>query len=105
MKKILVLILLTTTLLGCKKQQSSQTVSMTNEEQQDTIVIDPYVPLDGESTIDYMCRIESNVQLTLEEAAHWDSLNSDGGYLLVRGAERDLDTIVNHIRMIFTTEP
>lgn len=42
--------------------------------------------------------------LTPEEAAHWDSMNAEGGYMLVRGAERYLDTVVNHLHIIFITE-
>lgn len=42
--------------------------------------------------------------LTPEEAAHWDSMNAEGGYMLVRGAERYLDTVVNHLHFIFITE-
>ena len=33
-----------------------------------------------------------------------DSLNAHGEYLLIRGAERDYDTIIDHIHYIYTTE-
>lgn len=58
-----------------------------------------------QSVIEDVCRDFSKDVLTYEEIAHWDSMNAEGGYLLVRGAERNLDTIVNHLHLIFTTEP
>lgn len=33
-----------------------------------------------------------------------DSLNAKGEYCLVRGADRDLDTVIDHVHYIFTTE-
>ena len=42
--------------------------------------------------------------LTSEERAYWDSMNNNGGYMLIRGAERNLDTIINYVHLIFTTE-
>jgi len=58
-----------------------------------------------QSVIEDVCKDFSQDVLTSEEIAHWDSMNAEGGYLLVRGAERNLDTIVNHLHLIFTTEP
>lgn len=54
--------------------------------------------------IERMCRDAASDSLSHEEKAKWDSLNNKGEYLLVRGAERNLDTIVNHLHLIFTTE-
>jgi hypothetical protein len=63
------------------------------------------VEKDTLSTIEFMCRDAMHDTLTEEEAAHWDSMNANGGFLLIRGAERNLDTIVNHYHFVFTTEP
>ena len=52
-----------------------------------------------------MCRDAMRDTFTAEEAAHWDSMNARGAGLLIRGAERNLDTIVNHYHFIFITEP
>lgn len=41
--------------------------------------------------------------LTVKEAQHLDSLNRVGQGLPVKCAERDLDTIINHYHIIFTT--
>lgn len=62
-------------------------------------------PPKHQSVIERMCHEFASDTLTPEEAAHWDSMNTtQGGYLLIRGAERNLDTIVNHVHLIFTTE-
>lgn len=56
------------------------------------------------SVIEFMCKEAEKDILTPEEAEEWDSMNANGGYMLVRGAERYCDTIVNHLHMIFITE-
>lgn len=62
-------------------------------------------PVSKQFVIETMCEEFASDTLTSEESAHWDSLNiTQGGYLLIRGAERDLDTIVNHIHLKFRTE-
>lgn len=58
----------------------------------------------SQSVIEHVCKEVASDTLKLEEIAHWDSLNTEGEYLLIRGAERNLDTIVNHMHLIFTTE-
>ena len=42
---------------------------------------------------------------SVEAAAEWDSMNANGGYLPIRGAERYLDTIINHYHVVFIPEP
>lgn len=64
----------------------------------------PTQPLQPQSTIENICQEVNSTALTSEEIAHWDSLIADGECLLVRGAERNLDTIVNHLHLIFITE-
>ena len=59
---------------------------------------------DDSLVIEETCRGYASLYFSPEEAAHMDSMNEDGGYLLVRGAERYLDTIVNHVHLIFVTE-
>ena len=53
-----------------------------------------------EDTIEWL----TSGTFTKEDAAHWDSMNAEGGYLLIRGSERNLDTIINHTHVIFITE-
>ena len=57
-----------------------------------------------ESVIETMIKSFEEDSYTEEEAAHWDSMNNEGEYMLVRGAERNLDTIVNHIHLVFIKE-
>lgn len=33
-----------------------------------------------------------------------DSLTAEGCYILVRGSDRDYDTIIDHVRYIYTTD-
>jgi len=56
------------------------------------------------SVIDDTIEWLSTGAFTEEEAAHWDSMNAEGGYLLIRGSERHLDTIINHTHVVFITE-
>lgn len=59
-----------------------------------------------EPVIKSVCRELMSDTLTPEEAAHWDSLNADGSrFLFIRRAERDLDTIINHYHVVFSTQP
>ena len=58
----------------------------------------------NDSVIEAVIKSYAYDSLSPEEAAHWDSMNADGGYMLVRGAERHLDTIVNHLHIISITE-
>ena len=78
-----VVILLVIALAGCSKQ---------NQEQQ-------------ESVIDLMCHTVEDDVLTPEEIEYLDSVNAEGTGLIIRGAERNLDTIVNHTHLVFITEP
>lgn len=55
-------------------------------------------------TIEETCWDLENDYYTPEEAAEMDSMNKTGGFLLIRGAERYLDTIVNHTRVVFITQ-
>ena len=88
MKKLFAATILAT-LLSCNSK-SSQTES--------NVVREP--------VIERTCMELMSDTLTLEEAAHWDSLNADGSrFLLIRRAERDLDTIINHYHVVFSTQP
>lgn len=56
------------------------------------------------SKIAWICAFEqTGLPLTEEEIAHWDSINALGDGVLIRGSERDLDTIINHLRYWFVT--
>ena len=82
MKKIITIIAVVILFVGCKEEHHVH-----------------------EPVIEYMCKDAADDELTDGEIKHWDEMNEDGGYLLVRGAERELDTIVNHMHFIFITEP
>ena len=97
MKKIIVLLLLV--LLGFGLYVSYLPTGTTAEEEIDSVCI----PKDT-GVIAFMCKQAEEDCLSVEETAYWDSMNEQGEYLLVRGAERDLDTIVNHLHMVFITE-
>lgn len=60
--------------------------------------------IDEISKMDIAERLEDTTSMSKEEAAMSDSLNKEGGYLLIRGSNRYLDTIVNHIHYICITE-
>ena len=92
MKKLVLTLMLISSIIGCSGNKTSQ------NNIEDSISI-------PEPVIEKMCKEFSEDVFTPEERAKWDSMNNDGGYLLIRGAERNLDTIVNHIRLIFVTEP
>lgn len=61
-------------------------------------------PQDSISTIEFMCKETEEEKLSQEQIEWFDEMNEEGGYMLVRGAERNLDTIVNHLHMVFITE-
>ena len=61
-------------------------------------------PQDSISTIEFMCKEAEEEKLSQEQIEWFDEMNEEGGYMLVRGAERNLDTIVNHLHMVFITE-
>ena len=59
-----------------------------------------------EPVIESTCRELMSDTLTPEEAARWDSMHTDDSrFLLIRGAKRDLDTIINHYHVVFSTQP
>lgn len=64
---------------------------------------DKLLPPTETSTIDEMIEWANNQEWTEEEIAHFDSLNENYA-LLIRGAERELDTIINHYHFYFTTD-
>lgn len=58
------------------------------------------------SVIAWMCAFEqTGLPLTEEQIAYWDSVNEFYDGVLIRDAERDLDTIINHMRYHFIPEP
>ena len=100
MKKIIPIIaLLLLMLASC---QQSGKVSRQGDLSADSV--DVVADSDTMSVIESICE-SFNDTLTPEEAARWDSMNANGGGLLIRGAERNLDTIVNHTHIIFITDP
>jgi len=56
------------------------------------------------SKIAWICALEqTGAPLTEEDIAHWDSVNELGDGVMIRGSERELDTIINHLRYWFVT--
>ena len=117
MKKILIL-LLSLLVTGCW-YTSAESEEKTTEIDSVTLAvegkIDPLILSYGKymevgrrlgktSVIDEMCWDVAWDRLTSEEIAHWDSMNADGGFIFINGADRYLDTIVNHFHMIFRTD-
>ena len=92
MKKLVIVLVLSISIIGCSGNKTPQS------DTEDSVTV-------SEPVIEKMCKEFSEDKLTPEEIAKWDSMNDEGGYLLIRGAERNLDTVVNHIRLIFITEP
>ena len=92
MKKLL---LIAFVLTGCQASVNQHNGMVSNDS----------LSTDTLSTIEFMCMDANSQTFTPEEAAHWDSMNANGGFLLIRGAERYLDTIVNHYHFIFIPEP
>ena len=114
MRGFIFILLVLLSYTGCKRHQANP------KETEDSIKIElvkeDFSPrptpelitgkrLKSEPVISETCNDFAYMTYTPEEAAHWDSMNADGGYLLIRGAERVLDTIVNHIHIVFITEP
>ena len=60
--------------------------------------------IDEISKMDIAEQLKDTTPMSKEEAARFDSLNKEGNYLLIRGSNRYLDTIVNHIHYICITE-
>ena len=60
---------------------------------------------DDTSKIAWICAFEKTaLPLTEEEIAYWDSVNEEGSCVIIRDAERDLDTIINHLRYSFAAK-
>jgi len=71
----------------------------------DSIPMTPYEERKG--TVQSVCEDAERLVLTEEDIRELDSFLLAGGgfYLLVRNADRTLDTIVNHQRFVFTIAP
>ena len=63
------------------------------------------VDMDTTTVIGEVVNWANAERYTKAEMAHFDSMNAEGGFLLIREAERHLDTIVNHLHIIFIPEP
>ena len=67
--------------------------------------VPPYAIVGGIPAKILKFRFQQDVIDRLEEIKWWDDANANGGYLLIRGSERHLDTIVNHVHILFITDP
>lgn len=108
MRKIFYFIaaLLFISIVGCELKRNNETifkveVEKINREHSDSLT---KVYIDEISKMDIAERLKDTTLMSKEEAAMFDSLNKEGGYLLIRGSNRYLDTIVNHIHYICITE-
>lgn len=59
---------------------------------------------DRVTTIQEIVEWAEQTQWSEEEAERLDSMNALGHSYLVRGSERNLDTIVNHLQITYTTD-
>ena len=91
MKKIIPVLLL---LIGCT-QNNSVLPTMQNKVKEDSTIITFEI-----TTIQEIVDWANSQEYTKEEAEYWDSLSTIYAYP-VRDAERELDTIVNHLRIHF----
>lgn len=110
-------------MVGCKGCKSDSEYELTDSAMaaidsicEDLAKVEPiYCPPDppdpeynpkGEGTIKEVCDEVNTWEMSPEVAAHFDSMNAvnyGGGYF-IRGAERNLDTIVNHVKIVFMTK-
>ena len=100
MKRIILLIAVTVLLIGCGRKRIYHTYY--KDIDTGTVVLEIN---ETDSVIEATCEEFEKDSLSSEDIAYWDSLNATGAHLIVRNAERDLDTIVNHVHIVFTTQP
>ena len=101
MKKIIPLLaIILLAMVSCHRQKSSVTKDGLVNDTIQSFLDEDNAPI----KIEEVCKDAEKDILTPEEAAHWDSMNAEGGHMLIRNAERNLDTIVNHLHMVFTTD-
>lgn len=91
--KQITLIITILLIIGCTTQSPNQKTIPAS----DTISIDTTSQI---TTIQEIVDWANSQEYTEQEAAHWDSLSALYAYP-VRDAERELDTIVNHLRIHF----
>ena len=94
--------------LNGSDQINNNTLLVENKNEFDSIYKEECARLgwhsEDTSKIAWICAFEqTGLPLTEEEIAHWDSINELGDGVLIRGSERDLDTIINHLRYWFVT--
>lgn len=92
---------------SCELKQDNETIfkveiEKINRERSDSLT---KAYINEISKMDIAEQLKDTTPMSKEEAARFDSLNKEGGYLLIRGSNRYLDTTVNHIHYIcITTE-
>ena len=97
MKKILYMIAVLLLMCGGCNETSSSYIAVNKDTtaNYDTI-------LENKSVIQYHVEIANSDNLSAELIKLYDSIYKDNP-IIIRGAERDLDTTVNHYRFIFRT--
>lgn len=94
MKQIIYIIVTLLLIAGCNSQRKQIPTEQLSETPIDTVMIQEIDSI--KYTVDFL----NSLEWTEEEIAHLDSLENN---LVCKNAERDLDTIINHIKVIFTT--
>ncbi|MBP3765140.1 MAG: hypothetical protein J6H19_05090 [Bacteroidaceae bacterium] len=96
----LLLVVITLLLIGCGEKKEKVETKNFSEIVPDTIECSTNYKV---TTIQEIVDWANNQDWTDEEATHFDNMNEKYS-LLIRGSERELDTIVNHYHFYFTIE-
>lgn len=98
MRNILYILILISSLVSCLHNHPKKDVAL-EAPPIDTVAMDTC----GEPVIQEVVEWMNQGKFTPEEAAYWDSMANEG-CLFIRGAERHLDTIINHMHIVFIPE-
>lgn len=93
MRNLVYILIIVFTILACHSKNSNSRDAVYK------------IPLDS-AGIAFKAHHDS-VEKALDTLDFWgrvDLLTAEGNYILVRGADRDYDTIIDHFRYRFTTE-
>lgn len=92
MKKLVYMLIVILTILGCRNRGSSK--DTTTKASLDSA---------GMAFLTHQDSIEAMLD-TMDFWERVDLMTAEGEYILVRGADRNYDTIIDHFRYRFTTE-
>lgn len=94
MKKLVYILIIMFTMLACNSKNSNNGAAVNK------------VPLDsaGKAFILHQDSLKAVLDTVSDPDTWFDVMNGEGYYILVRGAERNYDTIIDHIHYVYTTE-